>query len=445
MRRTLGFAATLVLIVVGMHSTADALSIASPPLTVGATPSAIPPGNTFQVSGHCQQEAPVTIHVVRQARPGVAARVVQRRTVSLDSERNYATTFTNDLTTAAGFPVDAQIFATCGEFTAHAPFVSTSLVYPNNNPRIMTLQDNGPCGTCVAHLKGFDAFANLTTSHNFYLKEWTRSGSLAGRATPDYTSYIVGSGPGKRATVDIPPLGISPYGDFAGGVEVVWADVFGDTGFDVVTGPGAGGGPHVKIFSSSRPSDPNEPFLAFAPPQEVGGFFAYPASFTGGVRVAVGDVFGDTKPEIITAAGPGGGPHIRVFTANGSPISEFFAYAADVTGGVSIAVGDVVPGGKQEIVTGAGPGGAAHVKTFNYIGQALSNGFYAYDPGFTGGAWVAVGNVDGQGADDIVTGAGAGGMPHVRWFTSIDGASTNPGFFAYEDLPTGVRVAVPRD
>jgi hypothetical protein len=435
MRRVLAVVAAIAFAGLTVQSPAEGLTIPVPPFTVGASPNAIPPGNTFKVGGNCQGGNTVKIELVRQARPGAAARVVQRRTATVDAERFYSVTFTNNLTTASGFPVDAQVFASCGQLTAHAPFVSTTLVYPNNNPRFMTLQANGPCGTCVAHLKGFDAYANLSPSSNDYMHDWTRSGSIAAALVSGYTRFVVGSGPGKQATVATGLVGIYPYGDFTGGVEVAYGNVTGDTNLEVVTGPGPGGGPHVKVFT------PNNSFGY----NEVGGFFAYAPDFTGGVRVAVGDVFGDAQPEIITAAGPGGGPHVRVFTPAGALISEFFAYAPNVTGGVSVAVGDVVPGGKQEIVTGAGPGGAAHVKTFNCLGQAIGNGFYAYDPAFTGGVWVAVGNVDQQVADEIVTGAGAGGMPHVRWFTSPEGAFSNPGFFAYEDVPTGVRVAVPRD
>ncbi|MDP1792648.1 MAG: hypothetical protein Q8K63_00815 [Acidimicrobiales bacterium] len=426
----------------GMQSPATALSFALPPLSVTAVPNAIPPGNTFEVNGRCYAETDrVSVQMVRQARPGVGAKVLQSRTLTLDSERGYRTTFINNLTTAPGFPVDAQVFASCGDYTAHTPFVSTQLVYPNERVRILTLQADGPCGTCVAHVKAFDAYANLSTFHNSYVKDWPRSGSLAALSRAENTPTVVATSPGPLAVVNFFPFGIVPYGEFTGGVEFAWGDFQGDSALEVVTGPGAGGGPHIKVFSAQRAD--NTP--TFGPSyNEIGGFFAYAPEFLGGVRVAVGDVVGSDEPEIITAPGPGGGPHIRVFSLNGTLLRQFLAYAPNVTGGVSVAVGDVVAGGKHEIVTGAGPGGAAHVRTFTWSGQPVGAGFYAYDPSFTGGVWVAAGDVDSQGGHDIVTGAGAGGMPHVRVFTSPDGAFTSPGFFAYEDLPTGVRVAVPR-
>ena len=45
-------------------------------------------------------------------------------------------------------------------------------------------------------------------------------------------------------------------------------------------------------------------------------------AFLGGVNIAVGDVNGDYKLDIITAAGPGGGPHVKVFDGAGSSHPE---------------------------------------------------------------------------------------------------------------------------
>src|SRR5437867_1542287 len=90
-----------------------------------------------------------------------------------------------------------------------------------------------------------------------------------------------------------------------------------------------------------------------------------------------------------------------------------------------IAVGGaLVHGGKVKaqtgspgfIVTGAGPGGGSHVRAFLGDGRATAVSFFAYPPGFTGGVHVAAGDVDGDGFPEIITGAGAGGGPHVRVF-----------------------------
>src|SRR4051794_7920963 len=64
-------------------------------------------------------------------------------------------------------------------------------------------------------------------------------------------------------------------------------------------------------------------------------------AFTGGVSVAAGDVNGDGFPDIVTGAGPTGGPHVKAFSGkDGSELFSFYAYDAGFTGGVNVAVGD---------------------------------------------------------------------------------------------------------
>jgi GDSL-like Lipase/Acylhydrolase family/FG-GAP repeat len=229
-----------------------------------------------------------------------------------------------------------------------------------------------------------------------------------------------------------------------GGVTVAGAH-FGGMAADrqIVAGFGPGGTPGVRTF---RPDN-----SVFGPT-----LLPYPAGFLGGVRVATCDLDGDGVDEIVTGAGPGGGPHVRVMKldSSGNPLGDlanFFAYVPAFTGGVFVACGDL-DGSGPVIVVGAGRGGGPHVRAFRYTpGGVVDAGvsFFAYDPGFAGGVEVAVANVDADptGHAQIVTGAGRGGGPHVRVFASAPGApggvvETGVSFFAYHPaFGGGVHVA----
>lgn len=223
---------------------------------------------------------------------------------------------------------------------------------------------------------------------------------------------------------------------FTGGVRVAAGDVNAGGLDEIVVAAGPGGGPHVRVFNADGSPSPVS-------------FFPYPLGFPGGVFVATGDVVGgpgNEGDEIITGAGEGGGPHVRVFRGNGDPLSSFFAFPLGFTGGVRVAAGDVDGDGDDEIIAGAGPGGGPHVRAFQGDGGATPVSFFPYPLGFRGGVFVAARSApdltgEGRSTDQIVTGAGEGGGPHVQ-VIDPNGTSVGDGFFAFPvGFTGGVRVA----
>ena len=114
----------------------------------------------------------------------------------------------------------------------------------------------------------------------------------------------------------------------------------------------------------------------------LASFFAYYPAFTGGVRVAVGNVDGSDRASLITAPGPGGGPHVRsikLLTSRETVVAtmetaSFFAYHPTFTGGVFVAAGNVTSNGLAEIITGPDTGGGPHIQTFSAGGLPLGGG-----------------------------------------------------------------------
>jgi hypothetical protein len=192
---------------------------------------------------------------------------------------------------------------------------------------------------------------------------------------------------------------------FRGGVFVSAGDVNGDGRADIVTGPDAGGGPHVRTFSGLDGSVLRE-------------FSAYDPAFRGGVRIAVGDVNGDGKADIATGAGIGGGPHVQVFSGfNNAVLTSFLAYDPAFRGGVFVSVGDSNGDGKADIVTGAGQGGGPHIEIFSGSGTLLQSFFAFLPPARTNnGIHVGCADVDGDGRADILAGGTAGNSPVIDVF-----------------------------
>ena len=149
--------------------------------------------------------------------------------------------------------------------------------------------------------------------------------------------------------------------------------------------------------------------------------FVYDQSYTGGVRVATGDVNGDGIPDLIVGAGIGGGPHIQVFDgATFQVISSFFAYEDSFRGGVYLSTADVNGDGNLDIIVGSGDGGGPVVRIFDGQGNVLAN-FFAFDESFRGGVRVTASDMTGDGIPEIITAAGTGGSPWCGSLTSPRG------------------------
>jgi streptogramin lyase len=217
---------------------------------------------------------------------------------------------------------------------------------------------------------------------------------------------------------------------FSGGVRVAMGDVNGDGVPDIVTAPGPGGGPEIRVFNG----------LSGA---LIMDFWAYAPNFTGGVNVACADVNGDGHADIITGPDAGGGPEVRVVDGKTQALRyDFFAFSGTFTGGVRVAGGDVNHDGKDDIIAGKGPGADAAVAVFSGAHSSLLAQWIAF-PNFGRGIYVAADDVNGDGFADIVVGAGAGGGPDVRVYGWATPMILLRDFFAYNiNFTGGVRVAV---
>lgn len=249
----------------------------------------------------------------------------------------------------------------------------------------------------------------------------------------DIVDLVVGTGPGVLAQVRVfdgvtqtELFALTPFPDFVGGVFVAVGDVTGDGRADIALSPDEGGGPRVRLFSGADFSQIND-------------FFGIEdTAFRGGARVAIADVTGDGRRDLLVAAGFGGGPRLAVFDGGSlgtaiptKPVGDFFVFEPGLRNGVFVTGGDLDGDGAAEVIVGAGPGGGPRV--FALSGRDLLAGtrtqmanFFAGNVDDRGGIRVAAKDVTADGKAEILTASGTDAVGRFTAYTAIppDGLPT---------------------
>ncbi|MCY2990517.1 MAG: dockerin type I domain-containing protein, partial [Planctomycetota bacterium] len=274
-------------------------------------------------------------------------------------------------------------------------------------------------------------------------------GSDKSPATPEYVRVI------NQDTGAVLSEFVPYENGFQGGIRVATGDLNGDGIDEIVTAPGRSRASELRVFTQQGVELPTFRTMA------------YETTYLGGAQVAVGDVNGDGKNDLVTVPTQGVA-QVRVFlnqSPNPDPIQDtpyrdFLAFSSAVISGGVIGVADMGHGasgtftnvldGKAEIVVGTGAGTLATISVFDVSGPGPYTPVQTFQPftaissAFNGGVSLDVARVDSNLVPDIVVGAGSLGASRVEvwtWDTNTATISLLGGFAAFTESDVASRNA----
>lgn len=132
-----------------------------------------------------------------------------------------------------------------------------------------------------------------------------------------------------------------------------------------------------------------------------------------GVDIACGDIDGDGVDEIIVS-NKSGLPQIRIYSQEGKiKYKEFLAYNENFRDGVNVAVGDINMDGIDEIITSPRSGNNP-IKIFSYDGKILDVSIYPFTTNYHGGVNIVTGDINGDGYEEIIASTSVDVVSEVR-------------------------------
>jgi hypothetical protein len=227
-------------------------------------------------------------------------------------------------------------------------------------------------------------------------------------------------------------------GEAAAGATIATGDVAGDARPELVAAANTTAGIQVKVIDTQSGAT-------------VASLFPYGAAAVATTQVAVGDVNGDGRGDIVLLAQFAEGTQVKALDADGHQLGAFYVLEPDIVPGASLAVGDLNGDGKAEIVLGGGPtttapgppaNGPDQRVVVDRLNGTLVGGFTAYPGLFQGGVRVALADVERNGRPDMITAPGPGMEPEIgiysqQWLQSRDRGTRFGHFLAYESSFTG--------
>ena len=295
----------------------------------------------------------------------------------------------------------------------HDEFAGTSPPPPPPPPASAQPFAVGSSAGAPATITMFNADGTVRFSAQPFGPSYTRGirvavGDVTGDDVPDVIAATNGGTTAQVRVVDgstgaVFSTPLFTANGYRGAVSVAVGDVTGDGIADIAVGTNAGG-PHVRMF---RGGD----FTALT------SFWAgSPEGFRGNTQVALAEMTGDDRADLILTSLHTGGSHAvgyrgESLVAGGRPVKMFKTFTLGGPYGHFLAVGDVNADGVGDLVLGSRGTATPSVKVFSGAGLVADNtrtriANFTPDSDASPNVRVAVRDVDGDGVLDIVTSAG---------------------------------------